>query len=182
MGFATGSAMNEKADRQMSMRRWLLPVLLGLAALVWLTGQGLPAVVASHFAAGGMADGYMPRTPYLLLMLALVLGLPAIMAFVPLLDAEGPAKGLNLPNRDYWLDPARRGQTIRILNGFMARFACALAVLLAYTHLLVVRANQVVPPHLAERAMITGLVLFVVVMLFLSWRLVRYFRRVPGRR
>lgn len=173
--------MKGNTDRPMSIRHWLLPMLLSLEGLVWLTGQGLPAVVASHFSAGGMADGYMPRTPYLVLMLVLVVGLPAIMAFVPLLGAEGPAKRLNLPNRDYWLDPARRGQTIRILNGFMARFALALAMLLAYTHLLVVRANRVVPPHLPERAMIAGLLLFVVVMLFLSWRLVRYFRRVPAR-
>ncbi|HLO62502.1 MAG TPA: DUF1648 domain-containing protein [Azonexus sp.] len=164
------------------LRRWLLAVLLGLGGVIWLTGRSLPDVVASHFSAGGGADGWMPRGAYLALMFALTVGLPAIVAYMPLLRANGSARGLNIPNRDYWLDPARRHETIRLLNGFMARFALCLALLLTYAHTLAVRANALVPPHFPEHEMIGALVLFVLAVLFLSWRLLRRFRQLPERR
>ena len=78
------------------------------AAFVWLTSSGLPPLVASHFGAGGVANGFMTRTVYTRFMEAFVIGLPAFMVLVSLYAVGNARARLNMPNRDYWLAPERR--------------------------------------------------------------------------
>ena len=57
--------------------------LAGAAVFLWWTAGAMPEVVGSHFAAEGVADGFMPRGQYVAIMLAVVL-------LVPLLHLERP--------------------------------------------------------------------------------------------
>ena len=46
-------------------------VIVACGAIVMATGQALPPVVASHFAANGVAGSFMPRDDYVHFMAAL---------------------------------------------------------------------------------------------------------------
>ena len=72
--------------------------------------------MASHFGAAGLADGFMPRTAYLVLMLALTLAMPIAMVMTIGSLLRKPGARINLPNRDYWLDADRRADTVAFLR------------------------------------------------------------------
>ena len=155
-------------------------VVVGVAAaFVWLTGRGLPEVVASHFVASGAANGFMPRAAYLRFMLVLVVVPPVTVVVLPTLMLNGPHTRINLPNREYWLAPGRRAETITFLREQMANQGTLLAAFLAYVHGLVVCANVAVPPGLPAPWFVGGLIVFVTAQLGWTGWLLRHFYRVP---
>jgi len=156
-------------------------VLLALGAcFVWWTSGALPAVVAAHFGAGGIANGFMPRGQFVGFMLALVLAVPALIYFLGRLATRLPAPWLNLPNKQYWLAPERRAATLQSLGGFGAWAAYATLGVLCLAHWLVVQANLERPPRL-EPAPLVGVLALFFVALFAGMALVlRRFFRVPS--
>ena len=143
------------------MHRTVFVILLLLgAAFVWFTSSGLPAVVASHFGPDGTANGYSGKGAYTALMLALVVGVPGLVAATALWIRTRPASAINLPNKDYWLAPARRDATLATLASLCRWFALALAAFLCFVHWLVVRANALEPPRLHESGFYAALAIF----------------------
>ena len=146
------------------------------AVFVWHTSDSLPPLVASHFGTSGTANGYMPRTFYIRFMLAFVLGLPTIMTFVTW-RALGSAKTrINLPNRDYWLAPERRAETIAFLRAGLLWFGVLLVAFLCFAHWLVVLANRTQPAHLVEPWFFGGLGVFVIAVCLWLMLLLGHFR------
>src|SRR5258708_1087535 len=72
---------------------------------VWFTSARLPALVASHFAGSGAANGFIPHSVYVYFMLGFVVGLPAGMVVLTWLAMASPKAHINLPDKDYWLAP-----------------------------------------------------------------------------
>lgn len=158
----------------------LLPIFVACAvAFVWLTSRSLPPIVASHFGATGVANGFMPRDAYVWFVSGIVVLLPLIIVYVPNRVLTRSSAVLNLPNRDYWLAPERRAETVAFLCRFSTRFGYVLVGFLAYVHWLVVRANAVTPPGLNARWFVVGLVAFVGLALVSVLGLLRRFGRVP---
>jgi uncharacterized membrane protein len=158
-------------------------VVAGATAFVWLTSLGLPNLVASHFGASGEANGFMPRSFYVLFMLGFVIGVPVLLVLVTSFAMGHPKARINLPNREYWLAPERRAETVAVLRAGVRWFGGLLVLFLCYAHWLVVRANQSAPARLAESWFIGGLVAFLVATLVGVWLLVGRFRRrgAPNR-
>ena len=158
-------------------------LVAGAAAFVGLTSISLPDVVAAHFAADGRANGSMSRGAYEGVMLAFVIGLPAVLTGLSYVALGAPSARINLPNRDYWLAPERRAETVSYLRAQLARFSAVLLVFLCYVHWLVVRANAIQPPHLSARWMNVGLIGFAVFAIVWIRLLVRRFSKRPvGRK
>ena len=149
-------------------------LLVVLAAFVWHTSQALPPIVASHFAASGAANGFMPRGAYTTLVVVLVVGAPLLLALVPAAAAGKGAKGLNIPNREYWLAPERREATIVFIRVSGRWFAAGVALFLGYVHWLVVRANELRPPVLSTAGIVSALVVFFIALA--AWLTVLFWR------
>ena len=147
------------------------------AGFVWSTSLRLPKSVASHFGSSGFANGYMPHDFYVYFMLAFVIGLPTLLVFLTLLALANPKARINLPNKDYWLAPARRAETVAFLRAGVLWFGVMLVVLLCYAHWLVVLANEAQPVRLAESWLISGLLVFVAATLIWLTMLFGHFRR-----
>jgi uncharacterized membrane protein len=130
------------------------------AAFVWLTSQRLPGLVASHFGGSGAANGFMSHGFYVCFMLGFVIGLPVLMVGVTWLSIASPKARINLPNKDYWLAPERRAETIEFLRAGILWFGTLLVAFLCYAHWLVVLANEVQPARLANSWFIGGLIVF----------------------
>jgi len=177
----------ESVEKVSSMKpnernRSLVPFLVAVACaawFVWLSSRALPDVVASHFDASGRVNGWMPRAVYRGFMLALVVLVPVVLGVLPNWMLRNPNARINLPNPEYWLAQAHRAETIDFISRQLMRFAFMLLTFLCYTHWLVVRANEAVPPQLSSQGLTGGLVIFLLatvgwVMLFLG-----HFRRTP---
>jgi uncharacterized membrane protein len=98
--------------------------------MIWWYGK-LPDVVPSHFDAEGNPDGEITKSAYYLLI-----GLVhAITAFgFPLLILgmkRMPVSLINIPNKDYWLAPERRDQTLQVSNAMLLLVGIFTMVLIA---------------------------------------------------
>jgi uncharacterized membrane protein len=154
-----------------------LLVIAGAAAAVHFTMGLMPARIASHFAAGGLPNAYMAHDNYELFMLAIVIGLPGIIALGLAAAVRSGGDRLRIPDRDYWLDPVRREATVAYLQGHMAWLGSGTALFLLALHLVLVHVNRLDPPRLAT-GVAAGLML-VPLATILLWvgALQRHFRR-----
>jgi hypothetical protein len=71
----------------------------------------LPATMATHFARGGAPNGYMHKDSFILFYLGFMFFLPGVFFAAGSLVEKFPVLA-NLPNKDYWLAPARRDAAI----------------------------------------------------------------------
>jgi hypothetical protein len=150
----------------------------GAAAFVCISGRSLPDTVGSHFAASGNATGFLPRALYLRLTLIFVVLLPLAINLVASLSLRSVNARVNIPNRDYWLAPERKAESVEFVRRQIARFSAMLMVFICYVHWLVVRANALTPPLLSSPWFMAGLIAFLVSALLWATNFLRRFRAV----
>ncbi len=156
----------------------LFTVLLVVTALfVVLTSLALPPVVASHFGVTGTANGFMPRSVYILFMLVFTVVLPLVMVVSLDQTLRHTHARINLPHREYWLAPERRDETIQFLQAHSIGFSTLLLVFLGFVHGLVVQANLQQPVRLSSGWFVGGLLVFLVAVALWTGRLLTRFSR-----
>lgn len=161
----------------------LAVIAIGLSAVIIVaTSVTLPSMVASHFAAGGAASGYLSLDDYRMLMLMLCVLLPAVILFSMTLVPRVLPGLINVPNVRAWLAPPHRDETLDVLATRGALLAIVMTLFIAAVHLLIVRANALSPPRLDAGAL--GLTVGALVLAIVIWvvALLARFRRPPGRR
>src|SRR5262249_61256788 len=85
--------------------------LVGTLFILFTIGQ-LPERVASHFGSDDDPDAWMTRNGYLFFILSLVLVYPGLIGFLIGFLPRVRPEWVNFPNRDYWLAPQRRGDSL----------------------------------------------------------------------
>lgn len=89
----------------------------GLIAVVLVTVSRLPPMVASHFDAAGVPNGWSSRPAYALLLIAIGVLLPlGIIRLIISLTRRGPAR-LNIPARDHWTRPEHSEEAVLRVRG-----------------------------------------------------------------
>jgi hypothetical protein len=151
---------------------------IGAASLAW-AAQELPAKVASHFNAQGLPDGWMSRSQNLSVMGAIGLILPLFILGTGLLTAAIPSGSINLPNRDYWLGPEHRDETVGYIARHMVWLACLAAGLMIALNYAIVEANRANPPHLSNAVWVL-LGVFLIGVTIWSVILIMHFAGVPS--
>jgi hypothetical protein len=151
-------------------------LLAGATALLFATVGLLPDRIPTHFGAGGVPDGWMTRGGYTKFMLAFTVGLPFAMAgAIGWLPRLAPWL-VNMPNRDHWFAPARRGATLAFLGRHGCWLGCMIVLMVSGVHLLILRASASTPPRLDEGLFLWMMAGFAAAFVF--W-LVAIFRRFP---
>ncbi|GAB4460160.1 MAG: DUF1648 domain-containing protein [Armatimonadaceae bacterium] len=96
----------------------------------------LPERIASHFGPNGQADGWMSKDSFALFNLGMITFLVLIFQGVSVMMRKLPAEMINLPNKEYWLAPERRAETIARSSAQMSWFGIATcALFIAIMHL-----------------------------------------------
>lgn len=150
-------------------------LLLAAAILVSSLCATLPQLVAIHFDAAGVANGFAPRASVRSFMFAFTLGAPLFIAAVTgLLPRMLPASMINIPNRGYWLAPDRAADTVNFMSDQGIWFGCIFVIFLGGVDWMVVKANSSVPAGLDSTKFIEMLIAFFVA---IAWLMVRMFRR-----
>ena len=139
-------------------------VLVVAPIVVWMTSMGLPARVATHFARGGFANGFMSHDGYVMFMLLMTTLFPLVIVAMTGFIPRFAISQIGRRKRDFWLSAERRDATL----GWLASHACAMGVLLCVflvsIHLLTLEANQRTPPRLDEAAFFAVLIGFAVLL------------------
>jgi hypothetical protein len=139
-------------------RRGFLVFLLAAAGLAFVivTAARLPDVAATRFDLGGAPNAFITRQGYRWLMGILVGVVPLFVAFLPALIGARWPQLLNIPNRDHWLAPERRAQTLASVESRTMLLAAAMIAFMCFTHWLVLEANAADPMKLAGTPLVLG--------------------------
>ena len=126
----------------MNGRRALIfaSVVLFLGQLLYYYPQ-LPERIASHFNFRGEPDGWMSKDAFYVFELGLLAFLLGLFFCISYFLPKMPRRLINLPNKDYWLAPERRAETLRIVRNKMETFQIPLLALLVSINQLTIRAN-----------------------------------------
>jgi uncharacterized membrane protein len=110
-----------------------MPALwIGSLVQIWWFYPKLPAIVASHYNAAGIANGWMAKASFARFDVLVVTLMAGLFFVFPWMLGKIPASLWNLPNKDFWLADARRAETVRFMQGRLAVFGVAVqCVLLA---------------------------------------------------
>jgi uncharacterized membrane protein len=123
----------------------------------------LPDRLASHFSASGIPNGWMTKSQFLITYAVMLLPALILEFWVSYSIANKPDAKLRLPNRDFWLAPERRAETVAYFDSFFAWYGCALLFVEVFAMSLAMRANFDAPPRLPAGpivSVIAGFVLF----------------------
>lgn len=90
----------------------------------------LPERSATHFGMAGAPDRWGGRSELVIVYLVTVALMAVLFLAIPLLMGRLPGSVINLPNRDYWLAPERREETLEWLSTSMILLGCAVLVLM----------------------------------------------------
>ena len=123
-----------------------LPVgILAVLALLMVVQMAyyylqLPDTVASHFDATGTPNGWMSKTAFVVIILAaLPLSAAPTAGFALVLHHVQDA--MNLPNKEYWLAPERRDNTLAFVGASMIWIESLIVALLLVINYFVCRLN-----------------------------------------
>ncbi|MFT3780382.1 MAG: DUF1648 domain-containing protein [Nibricoccus sp.] len=144
------------------MRKIPLPAIIcvilfaGLVACLTWSAFHLPARVASHFDARGNPNGWSDLKSFLQFMAILGLAFPVVVPAICYGSRFLPDELQNLPNRDHWLAPERRQETMSYVFRHSLWFAALALSFVLGIQLLVIYANTSTPARI-PRAGIIGL-------------------------
>lgn len=160
---------------------WLVLAVLwaGFALYVWSSAGQLPNRVATHFGAGGQADGWMSREQHVqvtllsgLLIPAFIVGLFSLMRYLK--------AGINIPHKDYWLSPERQAETPAFFQRHGVWFAGMFILFLGGMHYTVVSANGRVPAVLSNNELVAVSGTFIACTVVWIFALFRRFTQKPA--
>jgi uncharacterized membrane protein len=114
----------------------------------------LPARIASHFGPDGRADGWMEKGAFMVTGLILLGFTTATLAGTGALLSRTPNELINLPNKEYWLAPERRAETLTAVADQMNWIGAATNLLLVALFHQTYRANLTPDPRLGTVPML----------------------------
>src|SRR5262249_50620915 len=150
--------------------------LLAAAQYAYYAPQ-LPEIIGSQFAGSGSPNAWQTKAIFFTTELLIVV-LAAVIGFgVPRIIASMPVSLINLPNKNFWLAPEHREETMSYLQMHMAWFACALLGFLLFVMKLVIEANLHQPPRLNSASFIAALLAFLAFTAISTIRLIAHFAK-----
>jgi uncharacterized membrane protein len=141
----------------------------------------MPPVLATHFGGSGAPNGWQTQSQSQFFVLEIVmLGVCLLLAFgIPRLIGALPISLVNVPNKEYWLAPERREETLAFFRAQFAWFGCGFLAFLIVVNQLVFDANQTQPRRLNGGAFAVALVAFLAYVGIWTVRMIVRFAKVP---
>ena len=149
-------------------------MLLGVVQHAWYWPQ-LPERVATHFGIDGKPNDWMSRSTSTIVFLALQSGVPVLMLAMTSMAARMPVSMVNIPNREYWLHPERRGTTMAHVSLMMTWIAVLTSLFMAAIGHLTFIANKT-GDGLNLPLFLSGLVTFLIAVFTIAGRSMWHFR------
>jgi uncharacterized membrane protein len=161
--------------------RTSLTVLLLLTAVA--AGQllhyypKLPPTIAVHFGTSGQANGWADKSAFFPIYAAIEAAIVLVGIAAAFTGERMPSSFLNMPNRDYWLSPGRREESLAFFWTQAIWIEAATLAFLIVVAEFVFRANLAGGAPTLTRDFLLVLAVFVASVVWLSVRIVRRFSR-----
>jgi uncharacterized membrane protein len=157
----------------------LLLFLLAAAGVVQLlySYPQLPETVASHFDGAGEPDGFQSKNAFVGFSTAMLVLTLFLFGGLGPLFRKFPSNWFNLPNRDYWLAPERREQTLEAISAQMEWLGAASLGLYLFVIQMVIETNQTSEPRLDSSSMLVVLGLYLLFTAIWTTRFILRFRK-----
>ena len=139
----------------------------------------LPDRMASHFGASGNANGWMTKSQFLVTYAALIIPALVLEFWMPRRLGRMADKSLNMPNKQYWLAPERRAETLAYFGRFFAWYGCAFLAMVVFAMGLAMRANFQSPPLLPTGPIVFAIVAFTLFNIVWIAAMLRRFSKIP---
>jgi uncharacterized membrane protein len=151
-------------------------VVLGTVQSIYYAPR-IPAILGSHFARGGFINGWQTKTALFSTELAIIVLATVVSFGIPRVIAAMPVSVINLPNKDFWLSPERRNDTMSYIRVWSAWIGCALLAFWLFVMELVFRANLHTPSQLNTAAFVPAILSFLAFVAISILRLILHFSR-----
>jgi uncharacterized membrane protein len=120
----------------------------------------LPETMASHFDGSGRPNGFQSREGFTALAMGILGMIVFLFGGLGWLFRAIPTESFNLPNRDYWLAPERRNETLQDLSGRMEWFGVASLGVYLFVIQRVIETNLSGDPRLEAKEILVPLGLY----------------------
>lgn len=137
----------------------------------------LPKIMASHFGAAGVPNGWSSKPAYFLLEFVILLILFAAFIGLPRALRSLRPDRIAIPNRQYWLAPSRREASFDFFQTRLCWLASVNILFLIVVNHLVFKANEMPGGVLDSRLFIAALVLYFLFVII--WLLMFFLRFRP---
>ncbi len=156
-------------------------VVLAVAAAIhfFYIYTQLPEVVASHFDAHGVPNGWQTRTIFFAFFVGSIVIATIVCFGLPLLIASVPPALTNLPHKQYWLSPERRPSSLAYLSTHFAWLGCVVLLVGIFAFEFSVRANFQPDKRFDSASLLYVLAAFFVFMIVWIARLLARFGKPP---
>jgi uncharacterized membrane protein len=163
--------------RRLDLRALFILIILCIVQAAYYYPR-LPDSVASHFNASGQPDSWSSKDSFVFTNLAMIAGISIVCLGIVSLLRRIPVSWINLPNKDYWLAPERKDDTLSTLSVQFGWLACATVALFIAMFQLTILANLSTDKTLGNTSwLFIGIYLAFTVIWII--RLLRRFGRVP---
>jgi uncharacterized membrane protein len=123
-------------------------IVVCAAALAFRDYPLVPDQMASHFDIMGAANGWMSKPAFFVFYATMIAVAFGVEFFVPRSIATRSTARINLPNKEYWLAPKQRVETLNYLKRQFAWYGCAFLGLEVCAMEIATRANLKAQPTL----------------------------------
>jgi len=135
--------MAQSGRRAFQVLLFLVP--MGILQHCWYW-QRLPDSVAVHFGPGGQADNWMPRLQAVLVQASFQVVFPFVMLLLGQLTYVLPVSMINIPWREYWLQPDRRSDSLAWMSSMLSWISVGMSLLILLLSHLTFQANMTQQP------------------------------------
>lgn len=153
--------------------------VLGFSIYLARIWDRLPGRMATHFGAGGEADGWSSKLKFVVFGFALVVMFVGIFGFLSMLLRKAPNSWINMPNKHYWLAPERRERTLAQLQPHLDWMGFLSVAFALYAMQRVAAANMAPEAAQLPRDFAYGTMAFVAAFLVWGIGLPMSYRRLP---
>ena len=158
-------------------RVFYISVLLICAFEIVRLWNSVPAQMAAHFDIMGNPDRFVPKTEFFWFQIQTVLVVIGVSIFPQILFLVIPVNLINMPNREYWLAPERRAETVDRLSSFGALMFGIILLAVQVGFELSAYANLQTPIHFNFQWMLLTMLASFSVIGLLLFQLVVSFRK-----
>jgi hypothetical protein len=167
---------NIKGSRRLA--GMLMITLLFLGTLqIYLYSSMLPLKIATHFNAYGKADDWMSHRAFLWYSICMYYFMSGIFLLSGWVIPKLPTELINIPNRVYWLHPARKEQAVDVLISYLYWIGVATISFLLILTQMTIMAN-VHQSIISSEIFWTVTGGYIITIFMLGWKMYRYYKPV----
>jgi uncharacterized membrane protein len=165
----------------MSVQKRIFILLMVFAAMqTFYYYSKLPENLATHYNAAGRPNGWSSKDVFFAMYFGMIGLLALIFYLLPNYLMRLPVSMINLPGKDYWLEPSRREDTVGYIKEQMLQLGNATLAFMILLFQLIIDANMKSSAQISTETMWIILGAYLLFTAVWTTRFIMRFNKRPG--